>query len=392
MKHPQLILVISAISAISAVYSPAAPPQYQWIEQEIDPIEIGNGLALTDVDGDSKTDIILADKSTVQWYQSPDWTKHIIARDLTVRDNVCVAARDIDGDGKCEIAVGGQWNPTESIEDGSVIYLIAPNDRTKPWAQVKLQHEPSTHRMHWIKTPKDDFSLAVKPLRGRGTVDGIGPGLNILEYIVPDQPRHEWTTRLVNDRLHLAHNFHPVNWDDDPEEELLTAAMEGVWHFDRYRTTWGSTELSTESAGEVRDGKLPGGKRFFATIEPMHGTLAAVYVDPGTPKTHWPRSAVLDDAFIDGHALAIADFLGIGSDQVIVGWRAMNPVGNGGEPGIKMFTPLDEEGVEWRATRISGPEIAVEDIKVGDLSGDSLPDIVAAGRQTKNLKIFFTKK
>ena len=90
------------------------PPLYRWHDVTIDEIQIGYGLQLTDVDGDGKTDIVLADKKTIQWYQNPTWTKHVIAKDLTERDNVCVTARDIDGDGKCEIAVGGQWNFRET--------------------------------------------------------------------------------------------------------------------------------------------------------------------------------------------------------------------------------------------------------------------------------------
>ena len=58
-------------------------------------------------------------------------------------------------------------------------------------------------------------------------------------------------------------------------------------------------------------------------------------------------------------------------------------------PGIKLFTPLDKEGTKWRETVISGKALAVEDIKAADLDGDGKPDIVAAARQTKNLKIFF---
>jgi hypothetical protein len=46
--------------------------------------------------------------------------------------------------------------------------------------------------------------------------------------------------------------------------------------------------------------------------------------------------------------------------------------------------------MKWRETVLSNGEIAVEDIKVGDLNGDGRPDIVAAARQTKNLRIFFT--
>lgn len=117
-----LLLFVKLATSVSA--DPV--PEFKWRAVEIDAIEIGYGLQMADVNGDGKTDIILADKSTIQWYENPKWTKHVIARDLTVRDNVCVTARDIDGDGKCEIAVGGQWNYRESLKDGAVFYLIPP--------------------------------------------------------------------------------------------------------------------------------------------------------------------------------------------------------------------------------------------------------------------------
>ena len=81
----------------------------------------------------------------------------------------------------------------------------------------------------------------------------------------------------------------------------------------------------------------------------------------------------------------------------VIGWRAMNHSGPKGpgttppSPGIKFFTPLDETGSKWRETVVSGDEVAVEDIRAADLNGDGRADIVAAARQTKNLKIFFSK-
>ena len=329
---PVLHVVNVAGILISASLSAADPiPEFRWRAVEIDQIDIGYGLQMSDVNGDGKTDIVLADKSTVQWYENPAWTKHVIARDLTERDNVCVTARDIDGDGKCEIAVGGQWNFRESIKDGAVFYLIPPEDRTQPWTPVKLHHEPSTHRMHWVKGMNDEFRLVVKPLRGRGSVDGEGAGLRVLEYAVPKDPRSDWKYDVVCDFMHLSHNFHPVNWDADPEEELIIAGKEGVWYFDKQAFgEWTPRQLTPNFAGEIRDGRLPGGRRFIVTIEPMHGSTAAVYAEPPLDSEvgeAWPLIKVLDEALRDGHALACADYLGVGSDQIVVGWRAMNASG-----------------------------------------------------------------
>jgi len=380
-----LLLSITLMSSLRA----ESVPKSRWRTVEIDRIDIGYGLQMTDVNGDGKTDIVLADKNTFQWYENPGWKKHIIARNLTVRDNVCITARDIDGDGKCEIAVGGQWNYRESLKDGAVFYLIPPEDRTQLWTPVRLHNEPSTHRMHWVRGKSDRYQLVVKPLRGRGSVDGEGPGIRVLEYFRPTNPKHEWKFQVVCDFIHLSHNFHPVNWDDDEEEELIVAGREGVWHFDRQPDDWKATQLTTQFAGEIRDGRLPDGRRFIVTIEPKHGQKSTVYTAPARRGDLWKPLKVLDTALKDGHALACADFLGTGSDQIVVGWRAMN---DPGVPGIKLFTPLDGNATQWRDTRISAGKVAVEDIKAADLNGDGKVDIIAAARQTKNLVIFFNER
>ena len=364
-------------------------PSIRWRAVEIDKIQIGYGLQLVDVDGDKKTDIVLADKKTVQWYQSPEWTKHVIASNLTKRDNVCVTARDIDGDGKCEIAVGGQWNYKESRKDGAVFYLDAPQDRTQPWKPIKLYNDPSTHRMHWVKSKENEFRLVVKPLRGRGSDHGDGPGLRLMQYTRPENPADEWEHSVISEIMHLSHNFHPVNWDTDSEEELIVAGKEGVWHFDNNGDKWTATQLTEDFAGEIRDGRLPNGKRFIVTIEPMHGQKSAVYTQPKKKGDRWQLNKVLSETLKDGHAIAVADFLGVGSDQIVVGWRAMNEPG---VPGIKFFAPLDDDGTKWHENQISAEKVAVEDIKASDLNGDGKVDIVAAARQTKNLTIFFNER
>jgi hypothetical protein len=109
--------------------------------------------------------------------------------------------------------------------------------------------------------------------------------------------------------------------------------------------------------------------------------------DGGVSGGPW-RRRVLDDSLADGHALACGDLLGIGRDQIVVGWRAMNrPPGT--KVGIKLLTPMDADGREWRTTLVDDNRMACEDLQLTDLDGDGRLDIVAAGRATKNLKIYF---
>lgn len=379
MNRLVIACAVAALSSARAAETPA--PKFRAVEVDTS-VAIGYGLAIGDVDGDGRPDIVLADKQSVQWYRNPGWTKHLVAEHLTRHDNVCVAAADVDGDGRMELAVGAEWNPADTVDSGAVFYLKPPADRTQRWTPVELHHEPTVHRMHWVRNDAGVFELVVKPLHGRGNRNGTGDGARVLAYTRPADPEQTWPTAVVSDFSHLAHNFHPVNWDDDGAEELLCACKEGIWLLDRGADGWKRTQLTGQGAGEVRDGRLADGQRFVATIEPMHGNTVAVYTPPSDGQGFWTRR-VLDETLKEGHAVAVADLLGAGSPQVVAGWR--------GKPaGIRLYTP-DRSGETWRMEQLSGDEVAVEDLKVADLDADGRPDIVAAGRATGNLRILFNE-
>lgn len=380
------------VTSAAAAELPALRMRAQTIDSAI---QIGYGLAVADVDGDGKDDVLLADAKQIVWYRSPKWEKFVIAENLTARDNVCIAARDLDGDGKAEIAVGAEWNPGDTLNSGAIFLLEPPADRTQKWTPKKLPHEPTTHRMAWLRAADRSFYLAVLPLHGRGNKNGAGAGVDFFGYEWPWRAESRPVPVMASlPPLHLTHNF-DVGAGTGPQagEALLVATKEGVRSMEATATRAVPQTVTTLPAGEVRGGTLPGGGRFVTTIEPMHGNELAVYRAPRTPATSatdWTASRVsLDDKLAQGHALATADLLGVGSDQIVVGWRGGTP---GAKVGIKLYASTDETGAAWTMhALIDDNTMACEDLKVADLNGDGRLDIVAAGRATKNVVVYWNE-
>lgn len=367
------------------------PPKFE--EQVIDDnVAIGYGLAIGDVDGDRKPDILLADKKQFVWYRNGDWKRFVMVDNLTESDNVCIAARDIDGDGKVEVAVGAQWNPGETsdtVKSGSVHYLIRPKDPTQLWKTVKLHHEPTTHRMQWVKAG-NKYHLVVLPLHGRGNKGGEGKGVKVFAYEKPSNPEQPWKLYLLDETMHLTHNLDVV--PHGGSELVYIGGKEGIKVFTFRGNKWTAPEsgqwlVEGESFGEVR----AGGSKFVAGIEPMHGTQLSVYAPEGNQPIGFSarqrlRRTVLNPDLNQGHALATADFAGTGALQIVVGWREPD---KDGLVGVKVYMAEDRAGKIWSGHWVDKNGMACEDLKVADLNADGKPDIIAAGRATKNLKVYW---
>jgi hypothetical protein len=357
--------------------------QVSFSEQTIDnSVQIGYGLAIGDVNGDRRPDILLADKKAFVWYRNPDWTRFVMIENLTERDNVCLAARDINGNGRVEVAVGAQWNPGETTDEtasGSVHFLVRPPDPTKIWKATPLPHEPTVHRMGWVKT-SSGFQLVVVPLHGRGNRDGEGQGVRIYVYQPPSYPLGSWNRILVDSNLHVTHNFDIL--PDGEYESLLIGGREGARHFRFVNHQW---TMETDSIfhtdpyggfGEIRKVAT-----FGAGIQPFHGNRLTVHLPEQSPK-------IITEELQQGHALACADLLNQGMEQLIVGWREKN---SRGEMGIKIYLAGDRQWNAWTEHWIDNSGMACEDLKIADLDGDGKPEIIAAGRSTRNLKIYWNR-
>lgn len=375
-------------SVLASQFSPTST----FVAQEIDSnVSIGYGIAIGDVDGDGKPDILLADKKEFVWYRNGDWKRFVLAENLTESDNVCIAARDIDGDGIVEVAVGAQWNPgetTDTEKSGAVYFLARPEDPTKHWEAISLPHEPTTHRMQWIKSG-DTAHLIVLPLHGRGNKNGEGAGVKIIAYEFPPNPKGNWDYEVIDESMHMTHNLEIIA--DDKGESILIGGKEGIKHVSFQGGNW--IAKTVEAAGNLGVGELrlsnSSANQVLATVEPMHGNNLIAYEGIDfTGNAEKAHRYILDGGIKEGHALAIDDFTGSGFPQIAVGWRNANGEGNFG---IKLFSPKNGSFSEFEEQWIDKNGMACEDLKVADLDGDGKPDLIASGRSTGNLKIYWNK-
>ena len=126
---------------------------------------------------------------------------------------------------------------------------------------------------------------------------------------------------------------------------------------------------------------------YIATIEPWHGNQLVVYLPPGENEELWERK-VLDAKLKQGHALWCADMDDDGDEEMVVGWRES---GEGRSYGVAIYHPVDENWNAGRKYMVDEGGMACEDLTVADINGDGFPEIIASGRASHNVKIYWNQ-
>jgi hypothetical protein len=333
-----------------------------------------------DMNQDHKPDIVAINPTQAVWYENPTWEKHVVLDGATKRDNVCIAAHDIDGDGWMDLALGADWQPRNTQSGGSLQWI--GRDRTNPaglWKMTPIAEEPTLHRIRWADVDGDRKpELIVAPLHGRGNrgPEWQGNGARILVFRVPRDPRRDpWPVETADESLHIVHNFITT-----ASGEIWTASREGVHVLKRGPGgKWSKTKIGEGAPGEIKMGRV-GGKRVLATVEPWHGNSIVVYEE--SREGLWPRR-VIEDRLTGAHALGWGDFDGDASDELAVGWRDK-------QFGVAVYKRQPDGN--WSKTMVDDGGMATEDLAVADFNRDGRPEIVAVGRRTGNIKIYWNDK
>lgn len=392
------LLLVCVVAFSSASFSQNKRPNFK--EQIVDPnVGVGYAVTVADINNDSKPDIVVVTENPDQvvWYENPAWTRRTILASFP-KLPVCIQALDVDGDGKVELLLGADWQPSNTMTGGTVWLLQRPTDLNQPWTPIKINEEPTMHRMRLIDLEgKGRKELVCSPLHGR---EAKGPewwkGNAASLYVLrrPANPfKNPWTREIISTELHITHNVWPMDWDGDRKEEILAAAYEGVFLFKRGADgKWSKQQLGEgdpekRGAGEIKVGRLPGGKRYLATIEPWHGNQAVVYTQPDKPGQLWKRQVLVEN-HNGGHAVWTADLTGTGVNSLVVGFRGI-PEGKAEDAMVYLFHPLDRAGSRWEKHVLDDKGLGAEDIICADLNGDRKPDIIGVGRSTRNVKIYW---
>jgi len=382
-------LLLSVCPAMPAAFADAAEfPTFR--ERVIDPHcgKVCYAVTTADVNGDKKLDIVAVTENRVLWYENPSWTKHVIIEDQTIRDNVCIAPQDIDGDGQIDFALGAGWTKI-----GTIQWLTRGKSLDDTWTVHPIDRERWLHRMRFADVlGKGRPQLVISPLNAT-----VGKGVRLTAFEIPENPQTgRWTRHVLDASLNRMHNHWHTDFDGDGTTDTLTASREGIHLLRKTTDGFSKTKIGTgaqgdkpnaRGAGEIKTGKLKSGETFFTTVEPMHGTMLVVYTSPKQRATTLWQRHVLTSDLVRGHALWVADLDRDGADEIVIGHSNTKP-GENIPRGLYVFDSLNSAGTKWKKHVLDEGGIAVEDARTADVNGDGYPDVVAGGRYTHNIKLY----
>ncbi len=340
------------------------------------------GVAVADVNGDGKADIIAG----ALWYEAPAWKPHEIAPvkpfnwDGGYSDAFIVAADDVTGDGRPDVMVVGF-----------------------PGAEARWYENPGSAAGRWKKRTLFRSACGETPVYA----DLLGNGKR--NWVFPFQPegRMAWyePSAKIDDPFvahaisapgskgteQFAHGLGVGDVNGDGRKDVLVTT--GWWEApaDRAASDWKFHPANLGPACAdmiVFDADGDGAADVITSSAHGKGIWWFKQV-PGPGESEWVRQAPIDESFIQSHAIILADVNRDGLPDLVTGKRFW--AHNGGDPGekeTKAFNPIfwfefsrKDGKPAWTKHLVDDDSGVGTQFVVTDVNKDGLLDIVVSNKK-----------
>ena len=348
------------------------------------------GIAALDANGDGRLDVVAAGETKVWVIVAPDW-RIVELADTRGGRTIHAVAMDCDGDGDSDLVISRSYSlwirhrqalsegkPSVEPEGGdwTIAWLENTGRPDAPWPLRVVDRE--LHGVHGLWTGDVNGDRNTDLLADSFAGPHLENSLAWFSAPFGGSARRQMITKGgATGRAHYLH-FADMN-GDGRGDVLLGASEEGTFTWWEQppgaKSEWQRHLIASEpGATHPRAADLNGDGRLDVLGSCGHGTGVLWYEAPT-----WRRH-IIDESLRNVHAFEVADLDGDGdidaagcsfTEKIVRWWENRG----GGK-----FQPHDID---------VGNGQEAYDLKIADINGDGVPDLLLAGHGSKNAVVYF---